>query len=68
MGGGALPPVPDWKSYKVGPHTPELEQVQRMLASMGLKVSIMIKLINISIIIDSSRHDDLKGEQGSALL
>ena len=76
MGGGALPPVPDWKSYKVGPHTPELEQVQRMLASMGLKVSIMIKLINISIIIDSfecsqivlQTHDDLKGEQGSALL
>ena len=53
-GGGAFPPVPDWKTYKVGPHTPELEQVQRMLASMGLKVSIMIKVINISIIIVSS--------------
>ena len=38
MGGGALPPVPDWKSYKVGSHTPELEQVQKMLKSMGLKV------------------------------
>ena len=38
MGGGALPPVPDWKSYKVGPHTPELEKVQRMLKSLGLKV------------------------------
>ena len=38
MGGGALPPVPDWKSYQVGSHTPELEKVQRMLKSMGLKV------------------------------
>ena len=38
MGGGALPPVPDWKSYQVGSHTPELEKVQKMLKSMGLKV------------------------------
>ena len=39
--GGDFPPIPDWKTYKVGPHTPELEQVQRMLSSMGLKVMIM---------------------------
>ena len=31
--------VPDWKVYQVGKHTPELEQVQRMLSSLGLKVS-----------------------------
>ena len=31
--------VPDWKIYQVGKHTPELEQVQRMLSSLGLKVS-----------------------------
>jgi len=37
MGGAPLPPVPDWKSYQVGSHTPELEKVQRMLKSMGLK-------------------------------
>ena len=42
MGGGALPPVPDWKSYQVGSHTPELEKVQRMLKSMGLKVGEII--------------------------
>ena len=30
--------VPDWKIYQVGKHTPELEQVQRMLGSLGLKV------------------------------
>eukprot|EP00088_Acartia_fossae_P009303 TRINITY_DN14496_c0_g1_i1.p1 TRINITY_DN14496_c0_g1~~TRINITY_DN14496_c0_g1_i1.p1 ORF type:complete len:107 (+),score=21.13 TRINITY_DN14496_c0_g1_i1:30-323(+) len=36
-GGGPLPAVPDWKTYKVGPHTPELEHVQRMLKSLGLK-------------------------------
>jgi len=29
--------VPDWKIYQVGKHTPELEQVQRMLGSLGLK-------------------------------
>jgi len=37
MAGGAFPPVPDWKIYKVGPNTPELEQCQRMLSSLGLK-------------------------------
>ena len=31
--------IPDWKIYQVGKHTPELEQVQRMLSSLGLKVS-----------------------------
>ena len=41
MGGAPLPPVPDWKSYQVGSHTPELEKVQRMLKSMGLKVGVM---------------------------
>merc|ERR1712130_1001947 len=35
--GGAMPPVPDWKHYTVGSHTPELEYTQRMLKSMGLK-------------------------------
>ena len=29
--------VPDWKQYKVGAHTPELEHVERMLKSLGLK-------------------------------
>ena len=39
MGGGEMPyKVPDWKIYQVGKHTPELEQVQRMLGSLGLKV------------------------------
>jgi len=39
MGGGDFHyKVPDWKTYKVGPHTPELENVQRMLKSLGLKV------------------------------
>ena len=56
-GGGHFPPVPDWKTYKVGPHTPELEQVQRMLSSMGLKVSKMIKAMtgngNVKCAIDS---------------
>jgi len=38
MGGGDFHyKVPDWKTYKVGPHTPELENVQRMLKSLGLK-------------------------------
>jgi len=32
-----MPPVPDWKHYTVGSHTPELEYTQRMLKSMGLK-------------------------------
>ena len=40
MGGGEMPyKIPDWKTYQVGKHTPELEQVQRMLSSLGLKVS-----------------------------
>ena len=40
MGGGEMPyKVPDWKIYQVGNHTPELQQVQRMLSSLGLKVS-----------------------------
>ena len=43
MGGGAFPPVPDWKTYKVGPNTPELQHVQRMLSSLGLKVIILRK-------------------------
>ena len=39
MGGGEMPyKIPDWKVYQVGKHTPELEQVQRMLSSLGLKV------------------------------
>lgn len=46
MGGGALPPVPDWKSYKVGPHTPELEKVQRMLKSLGLKVGVIFVIFH----------------------
>ena len=29
--------VTDWKAYKVGAHTPELEHVERMLKSLGLK-------------------------------
>merc|ERR1712156_950014 len=38
MGGGEMPyKVPDWKIYQVGNHTPELENVQRMLSSLGLK-------------------------------
>jgi len=32
-----MPPVPDWKHYTVGSHTPELQYTQRMLNSMGLK-------------------------------
>ena len=36
-GGGNFPEVPDWRIYKVGPHTPELEQNARMLSSLGLK-------------------------------
>eukprot|EP00092_Neocalanus_flemingeri_P004547 GFUD01004897.1.p2 GENE.GFUD01004897.1~~GFUD01004897.1.p2 ORF type:complete len:100 (-),score=14.05 GFUD01004897.1:133-432(-) len=29
--------VPEWQTYKVGAHTPELQQVERMLKSLGLK-------------------------------
>ena len=35
-GGGIFPEIPDWIIYKVGPHTPELEQNARMLSSLGL--------------------------------
>ena len=31
--------VPDWRSYTVGEHTPELHKNERMLKSLGLKVS-----------------------------
>ncbi len=38
MGGGVKDfKVPHWSTYKVGPHTPELHLVERMLASHGLK-------------------------------
>ena len=44
MGGGDFHfKVPDWKTYKVGPHTPELENVQRMLKSLGLKVLFSVR-------------------------
>ena len=39
MGGGAVPKIPDWKIYTVGEHTPKLLQTQKMLSSMGLKVT-----------------------------
>ena len=38
MGGGDLPHIPDWRTYTVGEHTPELLKTQRMLKSLGLKV------------------------------
>ena len=44
MGGDAMPKVPDWRSYQVGSHTPELQQVERMLKSLGLKVRIILSL------------------------
>ncbi|XP_023331661.1 NADH dehydrogenase [ubiquinone] 1 beta subcomplex subunit 3 [Eurytemora carolleeae] len=37
MGGGELPHIPDWRTYTVGEHTPELLKTQRMLKSLGLK-------------------------------
>ncbi|CAG0892050.1 unnamed protein product [Darwinula stevensoni] len=45
MGGGGehghghspIPKVPDYKSFQVGDHTPELQNLQRMLAYKGLK-------------------------------
>ena len=47
MGGGEMPyKIPDWKTYQVGKHTPELEQVQRMLSSLGLKVSWSLIIIS----------------------
>ena len=38
MGGDAIPKVPDWRTCTVGPHTPELQKVERMLSSLNLKV------------------------------
>ena len=38
MGGGSIfPDIPGWIIYKVGPHTPVLEQNARMLSSLVLK-------------------------------
>ena len=38
MGGGSIfPDIPGWIIYKVRPHTPVLEQNDRMLSSLGLK-------------------------------
>ena len=41
MGGGhhhgERLPIPDYKIYQVGEHTPELLKVERMLAAKGLK-------------------------------
>ena len=34
-GGGTFPDIPDWRIYKVGPHTPELEQNAWMLRTQG---------------------------------
>ena len=41
MGGGSIPKIPDWRTYTVGEHTPELLKTQRMLKSLGLNVSFM---------------------------
>ncbi|TRY76383.1 hypothetical protein TCAL_03847 [Tigriopus californicus] len=37
--GGGVPhiKVPDWKSFVVGDHTPELQKLQNQLAAKGLK-------------------------------
>ena len=43
MGGGELPHIPDWRTYTVGEHTPELLKTQRMLKSLGLKVFVVRK-------------------------
>jgi len=37
MGGDGIPKVPDWRTCTVGPHTPELQKVERMLSSLNLK-------------------------------
>jgi len=37
MGGGEIPKIPDWRTYTIGPHTPELQHTERMLKSCGLK-------------------------------
>ena len=34
-GGGIFPDIPDLRIYKVGPHTPELEQNAWMLRTQG---------------------------------
>ncbi|XP_040579796.1 NADH dehydrogenase [ubiquinone] 1 beta subcomplex subunit 3 [Lepeophtheirus salmonis] len=38
MGGGSLPhpPIPDWKSFTIGPHTPEILKYQKRLDRHGL--------------------------------
>ena len=36
-GGNVKIPIPDYKIYKVGEHTPELLNVQKKLAARGLK-------------------------------
>jgi hypothetical protein len=35
--------VPDWRTYTVGEHTPELLKNERMLKSLGLKVSVFVR-------------------------
>merc|ERR1712066_808599 len=38
MGGGATPyKIPHWSKYKVSDRTPELQEVERRLAALGLK-------------------------------
>nr|AQS22559.1 NADH dehydrogenase 1 beta subcomplex subunit 3 [Pseudodiaptomus poplesia] len=37
MGGDHGMKIPDWKSFTVGEHTPELLKLQKMLDSLGLK-------------------------------
>eukprot|EP00088_Acartia_fossae_P043285 TRINITY_DN4559_c0_g1_i1.p1 TRINITY_DN4559_c0_g1~~TRINITY_DN4559_c0_g1_i1.p1 ORF type:complete len:102 (-),score=11.91 TRINITY_DN4559_c0_g1_i1:141-446(-) len=37
MGGGHEFKIPDWRSYTIGEHTPQLLHTQKMLKSMGLK-------------------------------
>ncbi len=41
MGGGhhhsERIPIPDYRIYQVGDHTPELQKIERMLAAKGLK-------------------------------
>ena len=41
--------VPDWKTYKVSANTPELQQVERMLKSLGLKVGVVGRIIFVSL-------------------
>jgi hypothetical protein len=42
--------VPDWRSYTVGEHTPELLKNERMLKSLGLKVSAVMVVLVFSLI------------------